>query len=137
MSGLIQITLEKGVIATPENHKKTVKALGLNHRHQSRIVKDTPAVRGMVNHVGYLLKVENVSSAEKKVSNPFAAKAEYVLGAVKEKKTKAPKAEKNEEVSASEKKAKGSAKTTGAKKAKAESKEGKVTKTAKATKVKK
>ncbi|MBF0492011.1 MAG: 50S ribosomal protein L30 [Deltaproteobacteria bacterium] len=86
MSGLIRITLEKGVIATPENHKRTVKALGLGHRHQSRILKDTPAVRGMIQNVIYLLKVEPVTSLEEKEPvTAFHSNPEYVLGEVKAK----------------------------------------------------
>ncbi len=89
MSALIRLTLEKGVIATPENHKRTVKALGLSHRHQSRILKATPSVLGMVQNVIYLLKVENVTSLEDKPSpTAFDKNSEYSLGEVKVKQKK-------------------------------------------------
>ena len=104
MSGLIRITLEKGVIATPENHKKTVKALGLTHRHQSRILKDTPSVRGMIQNVVYLLKVEPVNSAEEKAPvTALHSVPEYALGEVKAKVKKEKKTDKLESSKSKEK----------------------------------
>ena len=36
----------------------TLKGLGLNRRHRSRVLEDTPAVRGMIERVGHLVRVE-------------------------------------------------------------------------------
>ena len=36
-----------------------VKGLGLRHRQHTVEVQDTPAIRGMINKVSYLLKVED------------------------------------------------------------------------------
>ena len=38
----------------------TLKGLGLNKMHRSRILEDTPSVRGMVNKISHLLKIEHI-----------------------------------------------------------------------------
>jgi large subunit ribosomal protein L30 len=53
----IKVTLMKGVIGTTEDHRACVRGLGLKRRHQTVEVIDTPAVRGMINKVSYLVKV--------------------------------------------------------------------------------
>jgi len=54
----IRVTLVKGLTATIGKHRETVKGLGLRHREHTVELPDTPAVRGMINRVSYLLKVE-------------------------------------------------------------------------------
>ena len=54
----IKVTLVKGLIATKHEHRESVKGLGLRHREHTVEVADTPANRGMINRVSYLLKVE-------------------------------------------------------------------------------
>ena len=54
----IKVTLVRSLIGRIEAHKATVKGLGLRRMHHSVEVQDTPAIRGMINAVGYLLKVE-------------------------------------------------------------------------------
>ena len=54
----IKVTLVKSVIGRIESHKATVKGLGLRRMHHTVELQDTPAIRGMINTVGYLLKVE-------------------------------------------------------------------------------
>lgn len=60
MSNKVKVTLIKSVHGRLENHKQCVTGLGLRKIHQSRVLEDTPAVRGMINKVSYLLKVEEV-----------------------------------------------------------------------------
>ena len=55
----IKVTLVKGLISTKHRHRESVKGLGLRHREHSVEVQDTPAIRGMINKVSYLLKVED------------------------------------------------------------------------------
>jgi len=57
--GTIKITQIKSVIGRIESHRSCVRGLGLRRMHQSVEVLDTPAVRGMINKVNYLLKVED------------------------------------------------------------------------------
>ena len=54
----IRVTLVKGLTATKHKHRESVRGLGLRHREHSVEVVDTPAVRGMINRVSYLVKVE-------------------------------------------------------------------------------
>ncbi len=54
----IKVTLVKGITATKHKHRESVKGLGLRHRSHTVEVADTPSIRGMINRVSYLLKVE-------------------------------------------------------------------------------
>ena len=54
----IKVTLVRSVIGRLESHRATVKGLGLRRMHHTVEVEDTPAIRGMINKVNYLLKVE-------------------------------------------------------------------------------
>ena len=54
----VKVTLVKSVIGRIEAHRATVKVLGLRRMHHTVELQDTPAIRGMINAVGYLLKVE-------------------------------------------------------------------------------
>jgi large subunit ribosomal protein L30 len=54
----IKVTLVKGITATKHKHRESVKGLGLKHRSHTVEVVDTPSVRGMINRVSYLVKVE-------------------------------------------------------------------------------
>jgi large subunit ribosomal protein L30 len=54
----VRVTLVKSVIGTRESHRATVRGLGLRRIRHSVELEDTPAVRGMINKVGYLLRVE-------------------------------------------------------------------------------
>jgi len=54
----IRIRQVKSVIGTRREHREVVKSLGLRRIHQVVERPDTPAVRGMVAKVGYLLEVE-------------------------------------------------------------------------------
>ena len=55
----IKVTLVKGLRGTLHTHRESVKGLGLRHRQHCVEVQDTPSIRGMINKVSYLLKVED------------------------------------------------------------------------------
>ena len=57
-SAMIKVTLVRSLIGRIESHKATVKGLGLRRMHHTVEVQDTQAIRGMINTVNYLLKVE-------------------------------------------------------------------------------
>ena len=57
-AGSIKVTLIKSTIGRIESHRACGRGLGLRRMHHTVEVQDTPAVRGMINAVGYLLKVE-------------------------------------------------------------------------------
>lgn len=54
----IKVTLVKSLIGTKQSHRATVRGLGLRRLHSSAELQDTPAVRGMINRVAYLVKCE-------------------------------------------------------------------------------
>ncbi len=54
----LKVTLIKSPIGTKESHKACVRGLGLRRMHHTVEVEDTPAVRGMINKVYYLVKCE-------------------------------------------------------------------------------
>jgi len=60
MSSNVKVTLVKSVIGTKQSHRDTVKGLGLRRLNSSSVLVNTPEVRGMINKISYLLKVEAV-----------------------------------------------------------------------------
>jgi large subunit ribosomal protein L30 len=54
----IKVTLVKSVIGTKQDHRATVRGLGLKRLNSSAVLEDTPAVRGMIRKIAYLLKCE-------------------------------------------------------------------------------
>ena len=54
----IKVTLVKSIIGTKQDHRATVRGLGLRHRQHTVELIDTPAVRGMIHKVNYLVKCE-------------------------------------------------------------------------------
>lgn len=57
MAKTVKVTLVKGLIGTRETHRATVRGLGLRGINSVSELEDTPAVRGMINKVTYLVKV--------------------------------------------------------------------------------
>jgi len=54
----IKVTLVRSLIGTIGSHRATVRGLGLRRINSTAEVIDTPATRGMINKVSYLLKCE-------------------------------------------------------------------------------
>jgi large subunit ribosomal protein L30 len=54
----IKGTLVKSIIGTKEDHRATVRGLGLRRLNSSAVLEDTPAVRGMIRKIAYLLRCE-------------------------------------------------------------------------------
>lgn len=59
----VKVTLVKSPIGYRSDQGDTVKALGLRKMNSTVVVKDTPAIRGMINKVIHLVKVEEVSGS--------------------------------------------------------------------------
>ena len=57
-SGSIKLTLIRSSRGKIAAHKSCVLGLGLKRMHQTVEVQDNPCVRGMIQKVAYLLKVE-------------------------------------------------------------------------------
>ena len=54
----IRVTLVRSLIGTKQDHRATVRGLGLRHRQQTVELPVTPEIVGMIRKVSYLLKVE-------------------------------------------------------------------------------
>ena len=58
MATQLRVTLINSLIGCPEDQRVTVKSLGLKKLHQTVEHEDTPQIRGMINKVSHLVKVE-------------------------------------------------------------------------------
>jgi len=54
----LKVTQIKSVIGTKPEHRASVRGLGLRRINHTVEVEDTPAVRGMINKVSYLVRCE-------------------------------------------------------------------------------
>jgi large subunit ribosomal protein L30 len=57
-SGKLRVTLVRSVNSTIGKHRETVRGLGLRRMHHTVELEDTPAIRGMIRKVDYLVQVE-------------------------------------------------------------------------------
>jgi len=55
----IRVTLVKSPVNRRKDHRATVRGLGLRRMRQTVELEDTPQVRGMINRVNYLVRVES------------------------------------------------------------------------------
>ena len=54
----LKVKLVRSPVGTRDSHRQTVLGLGLKKINQVRELEDTPAVRGMITKVSYLVKIE-------------------------------------------------------------------------------
>jgi large subunit ribosomal protein L30 len=55
----LRVTQIGSPIRRPKDQRQTLIGLGLNKMHKTRELEDTPAVRGMINKVSHLVRVED------------------------------------------------------------------------------
>jgi large subunit ribosomal protein L30 len=55
----IRVRLLKGLAGCKQSHRDTVRGLGLKKINQVSELVDSPAVRGMINKVNYLVRIES------------------------------------------------------------------------------
>ena len=53
----LTVKLVRSVASTRQSHRDTVRGLGLRKLNSTQVLEDTPAVRGMINKVDYLVQV--------------------------------------------------------------------------------
>ncbi|MEW6140511.1 MAG: 50S ribosomal protein L30 [Thermodesulfobacteriota bacterium] len=58
---MLRVTLKRSTIKSTKDQIDTVRGLGLRKLNSSRVLKDTPEVRGMINKVRHLIHVEEVA----------------------------------------------------------------------------
>ena len=56
----LKLTLVRSLIGRLPKHRATADALGLRRMHKFVIIDDNPTMRGMVQQISYLLKVEEI-----------------------------------------------------------------------------
>ncbi len=64
MSEQLKVTYVRSTIGRNFMQKRTIKALGFHRLQETRIMADTPPIRGMLNKVVHLLKIEPVIANE-------------------------------------------------------------------------
>jgi large subunit ribosomal protein L30 len=57
---MLKVTLKKSLIKSTKDHRETVKGLGLRKVNSTRVLSDTPAVRGMIKKVSHIVDCEEV-----------------------------------------------------------------------------
>jgi large subunit ribosomal protein L30 len=81
---MLKITLTSGLVAKTDKQRKIVRALGLRKFSSSVEHADSPTIRGMLNRVSHLVKVEAIEgkgdkakpkAAEKKTTKKVATEA--------------------------------------------------------------
>jgi large subunit ribosomal protein L30 len=55
----IKVKLVKSTVGCRRGHRDTVRGLGLKKINQTSELNDTPEVRGMINRVNYLVRIED------------------------------------------------------------------------------
>lgn len=56
----IKVTLVRSPIGFQPKHRECVRGLGLKRLHQTVVLEDTPSIRGLVNRIEYMVRVETV-----------------------------------------------------------------------------
>ena len=62
MADKIKVTLIKSSIGNRKNQKENQKGLGLKKINGSRILENTPSVRGMIQKVQHLVRIETIEN---------------------------------------------------------------------------
>ena len=60
-SAKLKVTQIGSPIGRPKDQRATLIGLGLNKMHRSRLLEDSPAIRGMIDKVHHLVRVEDVN----------------------------------------------------------------------------
>lgn len=56
---VLRVTQVKSPIGRPKDQRQTLVGLGLNKLHRTRELEDTPSVRGMIEKVKHLVRLES------------------------------------------------------------------------------
>jgi len=62
MAKKVKVTQIKGLSGRIQRHRDTIAALGLRRIRHSVVHNDTPQIRGMINAVRFMVKVEEVKA---------------------------------------------------------------------------
>jgi large subunit ribosomal protein L30 len=59
--GKLKITQVRSTIKRGEKQKRTIEALGFHRLHQTVVHPDNPQIRGMIQKVAHLVRVEELA----------------------------------------------------------------------------
>lgn len=59
MADRVRVTLVKSGIGRNKRIKQTLRGLGLTKLNKTVVLKNTPAIRGMINKVAFMVRVEH------------------------------------------------------------------------------
>jgi large subunit ribosomal protein L30 len=59
---MLKVTQTGSPIRRPGDQKATLVGLGLNKMNRSRVLEDTPDIRGMINKISHMVSVEEVDA---------------------------------------------------------------------------
>ena len=59
--GQLRITLVRSTIGRPADQERSVRSLGLGKLNSTVVRNDDPSIRGIVNKISHLVKVEEIS----------------------------------------------------------------------------
>lgn len=59
---MLKVTLKKSRIKATKSQRETIRGLGLTRINSSRVLEDTPAIRGMASKIGHLVDVEKIDN---------------------------------------------------------------------------
>jgi large subunit ribosomal protein L30 len=59
----LRVTLIKSPFGTGKRHMACVRGLGLRRLRHVRELEDTPAIRGMIREVSYMVKYEEINAS--------------------------------------------------------------------------
>ncbi len=65
MADKLKVTLVKSMIGRPEKHRRVLRGMGFRKMNRTVQLEDTPSIRGMINAVSHLVKVEENSDEVK------------------------------------------------------------------------
>jgi large subunit ribosomal protein L30 len=58
---MLKVTLKKSPIKSTKSQRETVKGLGLRKLNSTRLLPDTPEVRGMIGKVSHIVECEEIA----------------------------------------------------------------------------
>ncbi|MBW2066535.1 MAG: 50S ribosomal protein L30 [Deltaproteobacteria bacterium] len=58
MADEIRVTLVRSKIGRPKKIRETLKGLGLTKMHKTVTLENTPAIRGMIQKVSFMVRIE-------------------------------------------------------------------------------
>jgi large subunit ribosomal protein L30 len=85
----LKVKLVRSMSGHPESHRATLRGMGLTRVGRERVLQDTPAMRGMIDKVSYLIEWSETNEEFKPFGRRSLAKAQKAAAAQQPKAAKA------------------------------------------------